>query len=132
MRAEVTMKTATFVKPRSAVAADHYAPIHPGEILLEEFLKPLEMTQAAAAKALGMSQTRLALAMEVPPRRVNEIVLGKRAITADTAVRLSRAFGTSAQFWLNLQTKYDLETLEADRGDQFARIQRVKPLTVSA
>jgi antitoxin HigA-1 len=121
MRAEVTMKTATFVKPRSAVAADHYAPIHPGEILLTEFLEPLDL-----------SQTRLALAMEVPPRRVNEIVLGKRAITADTAVRLSRAFGTSAQFWLNLQTKYDLETLEADRGDQFARIQRVKPLTESA
>ena len=118
MRAEVTMKTAIFVRPRSAVAADHYAPIHPGEILLTEFLEPLEL-----------SQTRLALAMEVPPRSVNEIVLGKRAVTADTAVRLSRAFGTSALFWLNLQAAFDLETLEADRGEQFARIQSVRPLT---
>ena len=114
----MTMKTAPVDKPRRAVAIDPYAPIHPGEILLTEFLEPLEL-----------SQTRLARAMEVPPRRVNEIVLGKRAITADTAVRLSRAFGTSAQFWLNLQAKYDLETLEADRGDQFARIRRVQPLT---
>ena len=115
------MKTATVVGPRRAVKVDHYAPIHPGEILLTEFLEPLEL-----------SQTRLAHTMEVPPRRVNEIVLGKRAITADTALRLSRAFGTSAQFWLNLQTKYDLETLEADRGDLFARIQRVEPLIVPA
>lgn len=119
MRADVTMKTATLVKARSAVAVDHYAPIHPGEILLTEFLEPM-----------ALSQTRLALTMEVSPRRVNEIVLGKRAITADTAVRLSRAFGTSAQFWLNLQTKYDLETLQAEHGNQFARIQRVRPLPV--
>lgn len=67
--------------------------------------------------------------MEVPPRRVNEIVLGKRAVAADTALRLSRAFGTSALFWLNLQATYDLRTLEADRGDQFARIRSVQPLT---
>ena len=112
------MKTTTAGKPRRAVAIGHYAPIHPGEILLTSFLEPLEL-----------SQTRLAHAMEVPPRRVNEIVLGKRAVTADTALRLSRAFGTSALFWLNLQAAYDLETLEADRGDQFARIRSVQPLT---
>ena len=78
-------------------------PIHPGEILLEEFLKPL-----------GFSQYRLAHDIGVPPRRINEIVHGKRAITANTALRLARYFGTTAQFWLNLQTRYDLET-EKDR-----------------
>jgi addiction module HigA family antidote len=72
--------------------------IHPGEILLEEFLEPL-----------GVSQYRLAKDISVPPRRVNEIVHGKRAISADTALRLSRYFGTSERFWLNLQTRYDLE-----------------------
>ena len=75
-----------------------FAPIHPGEILLEEFLKPL-----------GISQYRLAKATSVPPRRINEIVLGKRSITADTALRLSRYFGTTEKFWLNLQIRYDLE-----------------------
>lgn len=74
------------------------APVHPGEILLEEFLKPL-----------GISQYRLAKDISVPPRRINEIVQGKRAITADTALRLSRHFGLSERFWLNLQMKYDLE-----------------------
>ena len=78
-------------------------PIHPGEILLEDFLLPL-----------GMSQYRLAKGLSVPPRRVNEIVLGKRAITADTALRLARFFGTSDRFWLNLQTAYDLD-VEKDR-----------------
>ena len=78
-------------------------PIHPGEVLLEEFLGPL-----------GISQYRLAHAISVPPRRINEIVHGNRAISADTALRLSRFFGTSAQFWLNLQARYDLET-ERDR-----------------
>jgi len=72
--------------------------IHPGEILNEEFLSPLEI-----------SQYRLAQDIAVPPRRINEIVHGKRAISADTALRLSRYFGTSAEFWLNLQTRYDLE-----------------------
>ena len=72
--------------------------IHPGEILLEEFLGPLEI-----------SQNRLARAMRVPPRRVNEIVLRKRAVTADTAIRLARALGTSEQFWMGLQADYDLE-----------------------
>jgi addiction module HigA family antidote len=78
-------------------------PIHPGEVLLAEFLEPL-----------GLSQYRLAHAISVPPRRINEIVHGNRAISADTALRLSRFFGTSAQFWLNLQARYDLET-ERDR-----------------
>jgi addiction module HigA family antidote len=79
------------------------APIHPGEILLEDFLGPL-----------GLSQYRLGQDLSVPPRRINEIVHGKRAITADTALRLARYFGTSEQFWLNLQTRYDLE-VERDR-----------------
>jgi addiction module HigA family antidote len=78
-------------------------PIHPGEILLEEFLKPMEL-----------SQYRLAKDTSVPPRRINEIVHGKRAITADTALRLGRFFGMSAQFWMNLQARYDLE-VESDR-----------------
>ena len=78
-------------------------PIHPGEILLEEFLKPMEI-----------SRYRLAKATSVPARRINEIVHGKRAITADTALRLSRFFGTSDRFWLNLQTRYDIE-VEKDR-----------------
>ena len=80
-----------------------YPPIHPGEILLEEFLKPLEK-----------SQYRLAKDISVPPRRINEIVHGKRAVTADTALRLSRHFGTSEKFWLNLQIQYDLE-IEKER-----------------
>ena len=79
------------------------APIHPGEILLEDFLKPL-----------GLSQYRLAKGISVPPRRINEIVHGKRAVTADTALRLSRFFGTSDQFWLNLQMRFNLE-VEKDR-----------------
>lgn len=72
--------------------------IHPGEVLLEEFLLPMGISQNALARAIG-----------VPPRRVNEIVLGKRGITADTALRLSRAFGTSEGFWMGLQADYDLE-----------------------
>ena len=79
------------------------APIHPGEVLLEDFLRPFELTQYRLAKSLS-----------VPARRINEIVLGKRAITADTALRLARFFGTSERFWLNLQTTYELE-LERDR-----------------
>ena len=78
-------------------------PIHPGEILLEEFLEPM-----------GISQYRLAKDISVPPRRINEIVHGKRAITADTALRLSRYFGMSERFWINLQARYDLE-VEKDR-----------------
>ena len=78
-------------------------PVHPGEILLEEFLNPL-----------GISQYRLAKDISVPPRRINEIVHGKRAVTPDTALRLARFFGTTGQFWLNLQSRYELE-LERDR-----------------
>jgi antitoxin HigA-1 len=79
------------------------APIHPGEVLAAEFLEPL-----------GLSQYRLSKEIRVPPRRINEIVLGKRGITADTALRLSRYFGTSERFWLNLQIRFDLEA-EKDR-----------------
>jgi addiction module HigA family antidote len=78
-------------------------PIHPGELLLEEFLEPM-----------GLSQYRLAKGLSVPPRRINEIVHGKRRITADTALRLARFFGTSESLWLNLQSRYDLE-VERDR-----------------
>jgi addiction module HigA family antidote len=81
-------------------------PIHPGEILLEEFLKPM-----------GISQYRLAKDISVPPRRINEIVHGKRSISADTALRLSRYFGLSERFWLNLQTRYDIE-VQKDKLDK--------------
>ena len=85
--------------------AKKIAPVHPGEILMEEFLKPL-----------GISQYRLAKDINVPAPRVNEIVHGKRAITADTALRLSRYFNLSERFWLNLQARYDLE-MEKDKLD---------------
>jgi addiction module HigA family antidote len=85
-------------------------PIHPGEVLAEEFLEPLELTQYRLAKAL-----------HVPARRINEIVHGTRAVTADTALRLARFFGTSDRFWLNLQTAFDLD-VERDRlGDRLER-----------
>ncbi len=82
---------------------EKFAPVHPGEILLEEFLKPM-----------GISQYRLAKDISVHPRRINEIVHGKRSITANTALRLSRYFGLSERFWMNLQAQYDLE-MEKDR-----------------
>jgi addiction module HigA family antidote len=85
------------------MSAKKLPPIHPGEILLEEFLKPMDI-----------SQYRLAKAVSVPARRINEIVHGKRSVTADTALRLSMFFGMSDRFWLNLQTRYDLE-VEKDR-----------------
>lgn len=85
-------------------------PIHPGEILLEEFLKPMEI-----------SQYRLAKAISAPPRRINEIVHGKRAVTADTALRLGRFFNMSPQFWLNLQTRYDLEVAEENLAARLIR-----------
>lgn len=92
-------------------------PVHPGEILLEEFLEPM-----------GISQYKLAKDISVPPRRINEIVQGKRSITADTALRLSRYFGLSERFWLNLQSRYDLE-IEKDRLD--ARlVKEVRVLTL--
>lgn len=86
---------------------DRLASVHPGEVLLEEFLKPM-----------GMSQSRLALAIGVHPRRINEIVLGKRSITADTALRLGRFFGNSARFWLGLQTQYDLDIARDALGER--------------
>jgi len=82
-------------------------PVHPGEILMEEFLKPM-----------GISQYRLAVDISVPPRRINEIVHGKRAITADTALRLARYFGNSEGFWMNLQTRYDLEVQRDRIGEE--------------
>ena len=85
-------------------------PIHPGEILQEEFLTPM-----------GLSQNQVALALGVPARRINEIVLGKRGVTADTALRLGRYFGMSARFWMNLQARYDLDTAEDAVGDRIAR-----------
>ena len=83
------------------------APIHPGEILQEDFLKPL-----------GISQYRLAKDISVPPIRINEIVHGKRAVSADTALRLSKYFGTSERFWMNVQVKYDLEVEKDTLGDR--------------
>ena len=91
-----------------------HGPIHPGEILLEEFLNPM-----------GITQYRLAQTISVPARRINEIVHGKRAISPDTALRLSRALGTSDRFWMNLQNRYDLDIAVAAHAEEFDRI---KPL----
>jgi addiction module HigA family antidote len=85
-------------------------PVHPGEILLEEFLRPL-----------GVSQYRLAKDVSVPARRISEIVRGSRAVTADTALRLARYFGTSERFWLNLQARYDLEIVKDRLGRRLER-----------
>jgi addiction module HigA family antidote len=85
-------------------------PVHPGEVLLEEFIKPL-----------GLSQNRLAIELSVDARRINEIVLGTRSVTADTALRLSRYFGVSAQFWLGLQAEYDLDVAMDNLGDRLER-----------
>ena len=92
------------------MSKERLPPIHPGEVLLEEFLKPL-----------GISQYRLAKEVGVPPRRINEIVLGKRAVTADTALRLSRFFALSERFWLNLQAQHDLEAQRDRLGDRLDR-----------
>jgi antitoxin HigA-1 len=89
-------------------------PIHPGEVLMEEYLEPL-----------GVTQHRLAVAIGVPPRRINEIVHGKRRITADTALRMARYFGTSERFWMNLQGRYDLE-VERDR--LIDKLEEITPL----
>ena len=97
------------------MAARKMKPIYPGEILREEFLLPM-----------GISQYRLAKDINVPPRRINEIVKGKRAVTADTALRLARYFGTSERFWLNLQTRYDLEVHRDRLGSRLRREVRVR------
>ncbi len=89
--------------------------VHPGEVLLEEFLEPLQMSQNRLAREIG-----------VPPRRINEIVLGKRSVTPDTALRLSRYFGTSSRFWLGLQMDYDLEETERVKAAEIER--DVRPL----
>lgn len=89
-------------------------PIHPGEILMEDFIK-----------GLGITQNRLAVAIGVPPRRINEIVHGKRGISADTAVRLARYFGTSAEFWMNLQSSYELRIERRALRD---RVEAITPL----
>ncbi len=87
------------------------APVHPGEILLEDFLKPMGVTQYRLAKSIGVSQ-----------RRIGQIVAGQRAITADTALRLARFFGTDAQSWMNLQAHYDLETAQLKISDRINKI----------
>lgn len=84
--------------------------VHPGEVLLEEFLKPM-----------GLSQNRVAINIGVPPRRINEIILQKRRITADTALRLARFFGTSPEFWLGLQAQYDLDVTSEELGERLER-----------
>jgi addiction module HigA family antidote len=92
------------------MAEERLKPVHPGEVLLEEFLKPM-----------GLSQNRLALSIGVPARRINEIVLGKRSITADTALRLARFFEMSPQFWLGLQMDYNLDTAEDELAERLER-----------
>ena len=94
------------------------SPIHPGEVLLEEFIK-----------AMNLSQNRLAIDIGVDARRINEIVLGKRSVTADSALRLSRFFGNSPQFWLGLQTQYDLDITEDRLGKRLDR--EVRPLAMA-
>lgn len=93
------------------------SPIHPGQVLSEDFLTEM-----------NLSQNKLAVSIGVPPRRINEIVHGKRGISADTALRLSRYFGTSAEFWLNLQTRYELD-LASDRSR--AELEQIKPRQVA-
>jgi addiction module HigA family antidote len=94
------------------------SPIHPGEVLLEEFIKPM-----------NLSQNRLAIDIGVDARRINEIVLGKRSITADTALRLARFFGNFPQSWLGLQTQYDLDITEDHLGKRLER--EVRPLAIA-
>jgi addiction module HigA family antidote len=90
-------------------------PIHPGEVLAEDFMKPLNLSQYRVAKEIG-----------VPPRRINEIVQGKRAITAETALRLERYFGWPAQVWLNLQSRYDMEMAAAGLEHVLGKIKRLE------
>lgn len=99
--------------------SDQLPNVHPGEVLLEEFLEPM-----------GVSQNRLARAIGVPPRRINEIVLGKRSLTADTALRLARFFGVSSRFWLGLQMDYDLEEAQRRLAERLER--EVTPLSAAA
>jgi antitoxin HigA-1 len=91
------------------------APVHPGEVLMEDFIEPL-----------GITQHKVAVAIDVPPRRINEIVHGKRRITADTALRLARYFGTTDLFWVNLQNRYDLEVERDALGESLDRIEPLR------
>ncbi len=100
------------------MATEKLKPVHPGEVLLEEFLKPM-----------GLSQHQLALSIGVDACRINEIVLGKRRITADTALRLARFFGTTPQFWMGLQSDYDLDVAEDKLGDRLEK--EVRPYSVA-
>lgn len=101
------------------MATNKMRPIHPGEVLREEFLAPL-----------GMSANALAMALHVPAPRINDIVRERRAITPDTGLRLARYFNTTAQFWLNLQTAYDLKVAEGESGAKIA--EEVRPLRMAA
>lgn len=92
-----------------------FEPLHPGEVLSEEYLKPI-----------GVSQNRLALSMRIPAQRINEIINGKRAITADTAIRLAKVIGTTPEFWLSLQMDYDLQTTIRKEGKRIER--EVEPI----
>ena len=96
----------------SSTTTDRIEPIHPGEILMEDFIE-----------GFGITQNKLAVAIGVPPRRINEIVHGKRGISADTAVRLARYFGTSAEFWMNLQSHYELRLERRALREQIEAIQ---------
>jgi len=97
------------------VATKNLKPIHPGEVLVEEFLKPL-----------ALSQNRLALALGVPARRINEIALRKRGVSADTALRLARYFGNSPHFWLGLQMEFDLDVAQIQNGSRITREIRMR------
>ncbi len=99
----------------SSTTTEKWAPIHPGEVLLEDFIN-----------GFGITQNKLAVSLGVPPRRINEIVHGKRAITADTALRLGRYFGIDPQFWLNLQSHYELVLAEDRVAEQIAAITPLK------
>ena len=101
----------------SFTTADQLPPVNPGEVLMEDFIE-----------GFGITQHKLAVSIGVPPRRINEIVHGKRAITADTALRLGRYFGVEPQFWLNLQSRYELELAQERVADQ---ITKIKPLEVA-
>lgn len=98
---------------------DKLSPIHPGEVLLEEFLNPM-----------NLSQNRVAIDIGVDARRINEIVLGKRSVTADTALRLARFFGNSPEFWLGLQSQYDLDVAADALGERLTR--EVRPMSTAA
>ena len=100
--------------------AEKLHPVHPGEVLLEEFIKPLHL-----------SQNRLAIEISVDARRINEIVLGTRSVTADTALRLSRYFGVSAQFWLGLQAEYDLDVAMDNLGNRLEHEVRPRQILIA-